>query len=194
MQAPQVIACALVLAVHPIVLRAQGSLRVTSELMIGMGYPGANASEFTPVYALGVEVTPPQSKLAFRLMAEGWEYRRNASPYGLAHESRGTGVALQGVRSLRRGRIQPYLLAGAGIFHRGAKGIAGRVVPTDSGIVVTDFAPYDDDSIVAALIWGVGTRLRISRLRLFAKARLPFYHTTGFHRGPQSPLIFGLRL
>lgn len=164
--------------------------------MIGAGPVSADGWRRTPVYTVGAEYAPARSRVAWRLSAERWEFLAepplSCSPCTY-HHARSMGAQFLGVRNLGSRRVQPYLLAGVGVYARRDDGIRWRLVPTDSGLWWGDPHWYDDTEVTPSLTWGVGANVRIPGARLFGEVKLPWYYDGSFHHGPDAPLLIGVK-
>lgn len=173
---------------------AQDSIpsRTITQMIIGAGMPFAQLTRWTPAYAVGFEVTPTRSSTSIRLTGEYGENTDDRGDY-YAHQ-RIVGVQAVGIRHFRTGRVQPYLLAGAGLYSVDASSMGPTWLETDSGFNPTGPIRFSRSSrTIPTLIWGTGMNLRVRRTTLFAELKLPFYTGQFLQYGPQSPLIVGFK-
>jgi hypothetical protein len=180
MRARVVLMAGLVL-LCPTVMRAQET-RTLTQMILGVGLPSGQGLELTPAYTVGLEVRR-RPNVGIRLAAEYWEDETTRPGYYRA--SRTAGVQILGVRSFGARRVQPYFLAGAGLYTRHTRGSADQFTLSS--------ASYERRELLPAIIWGAGTSIRVRSTTLFGEVKLPLYHDNAFRAGPQSPLVFGIR-
>jgi hypothetical protein len=172
----------------PEVMRAQET-RTFTQMILGVGVPGWQSVDLVPAYTVGFEVRRANSGI--RVAAEYWENETmGAASY---QSSRTAGVQILGVRSFGARRVQPYLLAGAGLYTSDMRGSGQQFTLTDSGLVAGPYVRYERRELLPAIIWGVGTSIRVRSTTLFGEVKLPLYHDNAFRAGPQSPLVIGIR-
>ena len=165
----------------PEVVRAQET-RTFTQMILGVGLPSGQGLELTPAYTVGFEVRRG-ANVGVRLAAEYWEDETMRPGYYRA--SRTAGVQILGVRSFGNRRVQPYLLAGAGLYTRHSRGGADPFTLSNLN--------YERRELLPAIIWGAGTSVRVRSTTLFGEVKLPLYHDNAFRAGPQSPLVIGIR-
>ncbi len=171
-------------------MRAQET-RTLTQMILGVGLPSGGGRELTPAYTVGLEVRR-RPNVGIRLAAEYWE--NETSRPGSYRASRTAGVQILGVRSFGGRRVRPYLLAGAGLYSEHDRGAGQPFALTDSGFVGTGpFVAFSRRELRPAIIWGVGTSVRVRSTTLFGEVKLPLYHDDAFRAGPQSPLLIGIR-
>jgi len=184
---------------------AQEPSKTLTQMLVGLGpLPGARAQSVAPTYMIGLEVKPANSSVSWRIMTEFWQssYRHcavspcdqfafsNLDSWG---ESSGFGLQAIGVRPFGKSRIQPYLFGGAGLYSLRSTNFSPQLIATNP-ITLGNPALYQRSEVTPSLIWGSGFNARIWRANLFGEARLPLWSGRGgFVRGPQAPIMFGLR-
>ncbi len=173
---------------------AQDSLpaRTLTQMIVGAGMPFGAMTQWTPVYAVGFEITPPRSRTAIRLLGE---YGENSDFDGAYYRyQRSVGVQAVGIRSFGVRRLQPYVLAGIGLYSVESRGSFRTFLPTDTGFDPTGPVQYyRNNETLPSLLWGTGVNVRVRRMTLFTELKLPFYVGRRFEYGPQSPLIVGFK-
>jgi hypothetical protein len=147
---------------------------------------------------VGFEIKPAASRVTWRLAAEYWATSYGGcsdsfSCQGSWGESSTFGIQALGVRSFGRGRLQPYLFGGAGLYSTRSVGVGRQFIFTDSGFQPGSALPFSRNEVEPVLLWGPGFNLRLFKLNMFGEVRMPLIIGRSIKVGPQPPLILGLR-
>jgi len=172
-------------------LPSQTPPRSLTELIVGGGMPPMGGIGLSPSYTVGLQLNPAGQKLSFRVMAEFFESQSaGANEY---RSQSNTGAQLLGVRTFGTGRLQAHFVAGLGLYSTKTSGIAHQYAFDGTGVVQGPAFEYSKNAFRAVPIIGTGASLRVLGMNLFGEVKLPTFYPNGFHHGPYSPLIIGVR-
>jgi hypothetical protein len=178
------ITLSLLLAV-PAALAAQDTIApapgsYTRMLLGAGGMPGSGLS-----FLVGVDHKKKASKLGLRVAAEFREEapRGFSVPANRFYNSKTYGLQVLGFRPFREGRrIEPYMFAGVGVYHRQSTYYDGF---TDAWTSRQETSPE--------LLWGFGTNVRVMGLTLFGDLKLPTWGGNYIRYGHAGAFKFGIR-
>jgi hypothetical protein len=185
------IVSAMMVVALPWSMLAQEQARTITQLILGVGLTGSESGWSQPTYTAGFDVKRSTSNLSLRVVTEYTASDRTTDSFWSS--SRTVGVQLLGVRTFGAHRIQPYVVAGSGLYQTSTEGVGSQFYQDTSGALFSRPVPYKRIETRPTLIWGTGANIRMGSGALFFELKLPLYYNNAFHVGPQSPLLVGVR-
>jgi hypothetical protein len=180
------------LAVAPAVAAAQERTSSYTQMLLGFGPTPSGTAAIA-----GFEHRLKSSPVGFRIMADFVDHTRTPPDADESYPlwSR-MGVSVLGMRYFRsERRVQPYLLAGVGVFNEWGSQRQLLSTQSGSGPITYSYGPieyYERTNFGAT--WGAGTSVRLGPATVFGELKLrlvakPSRLTTGFF----IPFTFGIR-